>query len=64
MEVALAKYRHLVSVSALLGGESGLQLILAGLLPPAARGGEDRKEGGDAAEFRVDILGILDILDK
>ena len=64
MEAALAKYRHLVSVSLLLGGESGLHLVLAGLLPPAARVGEDHKEGGDAAESRVDILGILDILDK
>ena len=62
MEGALAKYRHLVSL--LLGGESGLQLVLAGLLPPAACVGEDRKEGGDTAESRVDILGILDILDK
>ena len=62
MEGALAKYRHLVSL--LFGGESGLHLVLAGLLPPAARVGEDRKEGGDTAESRVDILGILDILDK
>ena len=57
MEGALAKYRHLVSL--LFGGESGLHLVLAWLLPPAACVGEDRKEGGDTAESRVDILGIL-----
>ena len=58
MEAVFAEYCHLVSL--LHGGGSGLHLVLAGLLRPAARVGEDRKEGGDAAEERVDILDILD----